>query len=188
MGCPIKSVGKDWKTLDTALIAFKTPISQKHDALLAEQDRFYVKHLIDEMTNQGISLKHVVDLTENNVYYSPANFRTHKVKYHKFSVSGKNAPSQSQCEEFCALVEEIAPELDNNEYIGVHCTGGQNRTGFLICYYLLWKFPYLQVRHALADFEEARGFGINKPEWIDALHEYFAPAPAAGGKKKKKTK
>ena len=121
-------------------------------------------------------MKHVIDLTENNVYYAPKEFQQARIKYHAFPVSGKKVPSKALCEQFCDIIEEHAPLLEGNEYIGVHCTGGKNRTGFMVCYYILWRFPYLQVRHALADFEEARGFGIDKPEWIDALHEYFSPA------------
>jgi len=182
VGCPIKSVGNDWKTLDTALIAFKTPINSKHDHILNAKDRFNVKHLMDELKHMKVKIKHVIDLTEKNVYYQESNFRTEKVQYHKMGISGKKTPTKSECRKFCDLIEELAPNLKGDEYIGVHCTGGKNRTGFLICFYLLWKFPHLQVRHALADFEEARGFGIDKPALIDALHDYFVPEPRKGKK------
>jgi len=184
---PIKSVGKNWKTLDTALLAFKTPISGKWDQIIEEKDRFHVKDLLQEVDEMGCKLKHVIDLTENNVYYTSAQMKQAKVKYHSLPLSGKKPPSKQICEQFCEIVETQAPLLEGNEYIGVHCTGGRNRTGFLVCYYILWKFSHLQVRHALADFEEARGFGIDKIDWIDKLHEYFVPAAAGkkGGNSKK---
>lgn len=90
---PIKSVGKDWKTLDTALLGFKTPISGKWDEMIPEKDRFHVKDLVAEVEEMGCKLKHIIDLTENNVYYGSAQLKQAKIKYHSFPVSGKKPPS-----------------------------------------------------------------------------------------------
>ena len=46
-------------------------------------------------------------------------------------------------------------KLENNELIGIHCTNGVNRTGYLIVYYLCvhYKMP---LKDALALFDEHR--------------------------------
>lgn len=49
--------------------------------------------------------------------------------------------------------------------VGVHCTHGFNRTGFLICTYLIETFDW-SPEAAVAEFARARPPGIYKEEYI----------------------
>lgn len=67
--------------------------------------------------------------------------------------------------------------------IAVHSTRGFNRTGFLICAFLIKKFN-LTVETALSLFAEARPPGIYKKNHFQKLFELFgdpeeAPSPPA---------
>jgi protein-tyrosine phosphatase len=53
------------------------------------------------------------------------------------------------------MVQEIEPTLLPNEYIGVHCTHGKNRTGYMIINYMC-KVKGVKFEEALAAFEESR--------------------------------
>ncbi|KAI4498739.1 hypothetical protein M0802_006206 [Mischocyttarus mexicanus] len=56
----------------------------------------------------------------------------------------------------------------DDDVIGVHCTHGINRTGYLICRYLVEKLGW-KSEDALQAFEEARGYPIYRDEYIAAI-------------------
>lgn len=80
-------------------------------------------------------------------------------------------PSREQVHSFIELVDEFNASHPL-EIIGVHCTHGFNRTGFLICSYLVEKFDY-DVAAAIQTFAASRPPGIYKQEYINELfHRY----------------
>lgn len=58
------------------------------------------------------------------------------------------------------------------EYVGVHCTHGFNRTGFLICAYLVENLDY-SIDSAVAMFAEARPPGIYKQDYLNELFRRY---------------
>lgn len=80
-------------------------------------------------------------------------------------------PSEEQTRSFIEIVEEFA---SNNplEIIGVHCTHGFNRTGFLIASYLVEKHD-VSVGAAIQMFAQARPPGIYKQEYITELYRRY---------------
>ena len=52
--------------------------------------------------------------------------------------------------------------------IGVHCTHGVNRTGYLICRYLIQKLKW-DPEEAIQKFAEYRGHPIERPNYLESL-------------------
>lgn len=69
-------------------------------------------------------------------YYSPKCFENLGVTYYKLAMPGKELPIDEFLLKYCGLVKEMEKTLGENEYIGIHCTHGANRTGYLVCYYM----------------------------------------------------
>jgi mRNA-capping enzyme len=85
-------------------------------------------------------------------------------------------PSRENTTLFLNIVENF---IRNNplDSIGVHCTHGFNRSGFLICAYLVEKLDY-SVDMAVALFAEARPPGIYKEEYVRELFARYADDPS----------
>jgi mRNA-capping enzyme len=63
--------------------------------------------------------------------------------------------------------------MNPTELIGIHCTHGFNRTGFLICSYLVEKLDY-SIDMAVALFADSRPPGIYKEQYILELFTRYA--------------
>ena len=59
-----------------------------------------------------------------------------------------------------------------NEYIGIHCKHGINRTGFMIVYYMC-KFHNIDVNEALERFFAQRGHRFQKKNYEPELKKRF---------------
>lgn len=91
------------------------------------------------------------------------------------------APSLEQTQAFIEIVETFAIQKPL-EYIGVHCTHGFNRTGFLIVSYMVERMD-CSVEAAILAFADARPPGIYKQDYINELFRRYddeddaTPAP-----------
>ena len=80
--------------------------------------------------------------------------------------------------------------------IGVHCTHGLNRTGYLICRFLIeeqgWtakralecifeQFYLFIIKFFFGGFAEARGYPIERENYIQTLYQIENRIMAAGG-------
>lgn len=93
-----------------------------------------------------------------------------KVKNY-FIQSHGETPSEENKKYFISVVEKFV-RTNPNEIIGVHCTHGFNRTGFLICSYLVEELDY-SVDMAISMFARARPPGIYKQEYLDKLYNTY---------------
>lgn len=53
------------------------------------------------------------------------------------------------------MVKSLEDKLSDNEYIGIHCTHGVNRTGYMIVYYLCYV-KNLTLENAIDTFNRSR--------------------------------
>lgn len=81
------------------------------------------------------------------------------------------APSLEQTQAFIEIVETFAIQKPL-EYIGVHCTHGFNRTGFLIVSYMVERMD-CSVEAAILAFADARPPGIYKQDYINELFRRY---------------
>ena len=67
------------------------------------------------------------------------------------------------------VVDQFLKEVDVEGLVAVHCTHGLNRTGYLICRYLIQKCG-VDPREAVARFNEARGFPMRREILLQHLY------------------
>ena len=137
---------------DTRIISFKTPITSKNMTPEA-----LVKHLKNSNHNLGL----VIDLTDTDKYYDSNDFVALNVVYLKLPCKGMKLPLQETVDYFNMIVERFILEHSRDKkLIGVHCFGGVNRTGYMVCRYLIDKLKW-KPSMAIHMFQEARGHTID---------------------------
>ncbi|KAI5953546.1 hypothetical protein KGF54_002918 [Candida jiufengensis] len=110
----------------------------------------------------------IIDISADIPPYSPKSFKT--IKYYKCATVSKVVPDQSAIRRFIQLIDDILnSNTIENPLIGVHCHYGFNRTGFLICCYLIEVLGW-SVEEAVEGFKIAKPPGIKHPHFIDALY------------------
>lgn len=107
-------------------------------------------------------------MTNTRRFYDRSAIENKQCQYVKLQCRGHGeTPSREQTQSFIEIVEGYS--ADNPlDIIAVHCTHGFNRTGFLICSYLIEKHDYA-VDAAINVFASFRPPGIYKQDYIDEL-------------------
>ena len=143
-------------------VPFKAPLSQSINALLDPHERFTPQNVMKAFPSIGL----VIDLTgfrNPAKYYSPQEFTSQGVGHFKLSLpgiayvtGGKNRVPMSE-ETVNIFITEVNKFLKENpdKLIGVHCTHGLNRTGYLICRYFIQENK-MTAKNAIEAFETAR--------------------------------
>lgn len=107
-------------------------------------------------------------MTNTNRFYERQEVESFDIKYVKLMCRGHGeTPSMEQTKSFIEIVDEFVQEHPV-EAIGVHCTHGFNRTGFLIVSYMVEKMD-CSVEAAIYAFQQARPPGIYKADYINEL-------------------
>ena len=137
----------------TRFIAFKVPLSQDPTWNLAT-----LKRNVPDLTD-------IIDLTDTEKYYRSADCLAEDWTHTKIRASGGGqVPSQSVVEKFYTAVADAR----EGGLIGVHCTHGLNRTGYLICRFLIEKEGWDPER-AIAAFNLARGHNLERENYLEHL-------------------
>ena len=138
----------------TRFIAFKVPLSKNEDWNLKELKR------------QVPDLKLIIDLTNTKKYYHPRHCEELGLIHRKIFVPGHVVPNKQIVEEFFSAVSEC-PEPESS-LIGVHCTHGLNRTGYLVCRWMIEKAG-LEPDTAITAFNTARGHEQERGNYLEHL-------------------
>ncbi|PFX12227.1 putative RNA-directed DNA polymerase from transposon BS [Stylophora pistillata] len=96
--------------------------------------------LENHVSQKNIKLKMVVDLTNTNAdtYYNPKELCDHGIPHRKIKCVGKQIPDENVVERFKTAVCTFMKENSNSDsVVGVHCTHGVNRSGYVVCRYLI---------------------------------------------------
>ena len=159
----------------TRFIAFKVPLNKNEEWNLRELKR------------QVPDLKVIIDLTNTNKYYQPSHCEELGLIHRKIFVPGHVVPSKKIVEQFFSAVGEC-PEPES-ALIGVHCTHGLNRTGYLVCRWMIEKAG-LEPDAAITAFNTARGHDQERGNYLEHLRTKgwereteTEPEPATGYKK-----
>ena len=140
----------------TRLVCFKTPIKRK---------RLDPEALIVYLQKQKCKLGLVIDLTDTDKYYDPQEFVALNVVHYKIKCKGMCVPSEDIVEHFQTIITRFLKEHSHDQkYIGIHCLNGVNRTGYLVCRYLMDVLNYDAVK-AINTFQHDRGHTIEHA-WI----------------------
>ncbi|VDM55420.1 unnamed protein product, partial [Angiostrongylus costaricensis] len=166
-------VGRDLR--GTRFVPFKTPLDKsffkgKHD--LSRNEHFDVHRIVSFARQAGKTIGMVVDLTNTDRYYNKTEWSVYGIKYLKMKCPGHEVNEREDIvEDFVSAVDEFVNDSTNGEkLIGVHCTHGLNRTGYLICRYLIDRMGWTAAR-AISEFEFSRGHPIERPHYKRSLYE-----------------
>ncbi|XP_057678351.1 mRNA-capping enzyme isoform X2 [Corythoichthys intestinalis] len=162
-------------------LPMKTMLGPRYDDQVAEENRFYPNMLSNYLKSLNVKMGLLVDLTNTTRFYDRNDIEKEGIKYVKLQCKGHGeCPSKETTAMFIRLCEHFM-EKNSSELIGIHCTHGFNRTGFLICAYLVEKMDW-SIEAAVAAFAQARAPGIYKGDYLKELFRRYgdeedAPAP-----------
>lgn len=158
----------------TRFICFKVPlrkIVQKQNPEIKEI--WDIKALLEKIPKLGA----VIDLTNTSRYYNPKDLTDVGILHKKILMPGRFIPPESIVTEFMNTVDEFLGK--DCDFIGVHCTHGLNRTGYMVCRYMRDRLG-ISARIAIKRFEKARGYKIERKNYIADLLGLKPPPPDVG--------
>lgn len=150
----------------TNIICFKTPLESKHFEYVTggDENKWQVSSVVKHLPRLGA----VVDLSNNN-YYDGHEFEKAGVLYKKINVPSNKAADEKYIQQFIETMDHFKTKCPGM-LIGVHCTHGLNRTGFLVCYYIKKRLsPSTPMSEIIEDFEKARGHAIYNEKYVHKL-------------------
>ncbi|XP_062832213.1 uncharacterized protein LOC103279843 isoform X2 [Anolis carolinensis] len=140
----------------TRFIAFKVPLKGAINQRLTPVQKFTPKDLIAAVKALNVELGLIIDLTYTRRYYEVKDMPK-SLEYKKLFTVGLEVPDDATILQFKKWVRKFLWEnAENEKLIGVHCTNGINRTGYLICRYLI-DVEGWDPETAIQAFGEARG-------------------------------
>ncbi|KAM7335093.1 hypothetical protein ACRRTK_005570 [Alexandromys fortis] len=152
----------------TRFIAFKVPLQKKFEAELMPEEYFSPLDLFNKIQEQNEELGLIIDLTYTHRYYKAEDL-PETISYIKILTVGHQVPDNGTIFKFkCAVKEFLKKNKDNDKLIGVHCTHGLNRTGYLICRYLI-DVEGMRPDDAIELFNSCRGHCIERQNYIENL-------------------
>ncbi|XP_041666754.1 RNA/RNP complex-1-interacting phosphatase-like [Cheilinus undulatus] len=161
-----KAVGK--RLHGTRFIAFKVPLKQSLICQLPSRDVFGPWELLDALSEENQELGLIIDLTFTTRYYKLQDL-PESLMFVKILTAGHEVPSDKTILSFKRAVRNFLREnADNDKLIGVHCTHGLNRTGYLICRYLI-DVDGMDPKEAVQLFNSSRGHDIERQNYLEDL-------------------
>ncbi|XP_061118981.1 RNA/RNP complex-1-interacting phosphatase-like [Conger conger] len=161
-----QAVGK--RIPGTRFIAFKVPLNKNLRKLLPPLEAFGPQDLVNLVEQEKDTLGLVIDLTFTKRYYKPEDLPD-GVQYRKIFTEGHRVPSDPTILSFKRAVHRFLREnQDNDKLIGVHCTHGLNRTGYLVCRYLI-DVEGMDPAETIELFNRSRGHSIERENYIQDL-------------------
>ncbi|XP_072226746.1 RNA/RNP complex-1-interacting phosphatase-like isoform X2 [Leuresthes tenuis] len=152
----------------TRFIAFKVPLKPSLNYQVPESHSFGFWDLLDSVESQNQELGLIIDLTFTTRYYRLTDV-PQSCSYIKIFIEGHQIPSDAAILSFKQAVRRFLKEnQDNDKLIGVHCTHGLNRTGYLVCRYLI-DVDGLDPPAALELFNSCRGHCIERQNYLHDL-------------------
>ncbi|XP_072026991.1 RNA/RNP complex-1-interacting phosphatase-like isoform X2 [Amphiura filiformis] len=177
----------------TRFIPFKVPLKQYlHDTNnIPEDQAFSPSDLLKVLGEKKLELGLLIDLTFTRRYYDSEEITSNDVQYEKVFTPGHHVPDRSVVNSFTEVVKKFEENnADNDLLIGVHCTHGVNRTGYLICRYMIEHLKFTPD-DALKAYEKARGYPVERKNYIEDLRTRprtgdEVPETSRSGKKHKR--
>ncbi|KAJ8321634.1 hypothetical protein KUTeg_000105 [Tegillarca granosa] len=126
-------------------LPFKTPLDHKYDDMIPEYSQFNIGMLFSSLKTMKIKMGLLIDLTNTKRFYDSREVEKNDCRYVKLQCRGHGeTPEPEQTQAFIELCARFISQKPL-EVVGVHCTHGFNRTGFLIAAYLVEKMSWRSV-------------------------------------------
>jgi len=153
-------------------LPMKTPLDHKYDKDVPEECRFNPDMLLMFLQGLRVKMGTIIDLTNTDRFYDKSAFADKSIIHQKIPCKGRGeCPDENAVNLFVNLCHNLISK-DPLSVIGVHCTHGYNRTGFLICAYLVEKLDW-SIEAAYSAFSQARPPGILKEHYIKELFDRY---------------
>ncbi|XP_048485328.1 RNA/RNP complex-1-interacting phosphatase homolog [Plutella xylostella] len=148
----------------TRMICFKVPLKRSVQVGKPEITEIWdIPSLIEAIPGLGA----VIDLTNTARYYDPKELEAAGVLHKKILMPGREIPPENKVTEFMDAVDEFLG-VRSDLIVGVHCTHGLNRTGYMVCRYLRDRVN-IPAKDAIERFEKARGYHIERKNYLADL-------------------
>ncbi|XP_044010245.1 mRNA-capping enzyme-like [Aphidius gifuensis] len=168
LNCPRRA----GRLINKKFLAFKTPLSKYFNDQVPEECRFSVDFLFNIAKGNKWKLGLWIDLTNTSRFYDRKDIESHGCKYVKLQCRGHGeTPDAKTTLEFVSVCKQFISHHPL-EIIGVHCTHGFNRTGFLLISYLI-EAEENSLGAAMTKFAIARPPGIYKKDYIEELYKRY---------------
>lgn len=168
LNCPRKAI----ELIGGKFMAFKTPLSSDFNSQVSPACRFTPAMLLSAVKQYKLKLGLWIDLTKTSRFYPRTEIEQNDIAYLKLQCSGHGeAPTLEQTRTFVDVCTRFISKNPLGS-IAVHCTHGFNRTGFLICAFLVEQFDY-SVDAAVDIFARARPPGIYKGDYLRELFRRY---------------
>uniref|UniRef100_A0A1A7Z4H8 RNA/RNP complex-1-interacting phosphatase n=1 Tax=Iconisemion striatum TaxID=60296 RepID=A0A1A7Z4H8_9TELE len=152
----------------TRFIAFKVPLKQALTQNLQCSEVFGPWDLLDRLSKPNQELGLIIDLTFTTRYYRLQDV-PQSLLFVKIFTAGHDVPNDHTILSFKRTVHRfLRDNKDNDKLIGVHCTHGVNRTGYLICRYLI-DVDGMDPEKAVELFNSSRGHAIERQNYLKDL-------------------
>jgi len=157
-------------------------LKAQYDSQVPEEYRFPPRMVFDLMKGRKKKIGLWIDLTKTDRYYDKEVVEDNECTYLKLACKGHGeCPSPEIVQTFINVVDNFIRKKPLH-LIGIHCTHGFNRTGFLIVSYLV-EIEDWSVEAAINTFANARPPGIYKQDYLEELAKRYGdpeeipPAP-----------
>lgn len=159
----------------TRFICFKVPLRKNVQAGNRDiKEVWDIPALLHKIPKLGA----VIDLTNTAKYYNPGELQSAGVLHKKILMPGRILPPENKVAEFTNTVDEFLGK-DGECLVGIHCTHGLNRTGYMVCRYMRDSLG-IPAKDAIKKFEKARGYQIERGNYIADLLGTPPPEPDLG--------
>lgn len=157
---PIKNV-----IADINVVPFKVPLPvQKFADDSLRDHKWTPSDVMVKVPDLGL----VIDLTYKYPgYYEAVEFLENGVDYKKIGCPGHVIPPEATFKEFCDTIDNFRAEHPSL-IIGVHCTHGINRTGYMICRYMVERCGYT-AKQAFDTFAAMRGYEVERENYKEEI-------------------
>lgn len=163
INCP-----RNGQLVEGKFFPFKTPLDHKYNRMIPEHSQFNIGMLFSILRTMELKMGLLIDLTNTNRYYDSREVEKYNCRYVKLQCRGHGeAPKTEQINEFIVICARFIFR-NPSEVVGVHCTHGFNRTGFLIVAYLVEKMS-LSIEAAVQMFSQSRPPGIYKQDYLEEI-------------------
>ncbi|XP_045769379.1 RNA/RNP complex-1-interacting phosphatase-like [Maniola jurtina] len=158
----------------TRIICFKVPLRRIVQAKVAPKDIWDIKTLLKKIPK----LRAVIDLTNTARYYDARELKSAGILHTKILMPGRIIPPEDKVTQFMNAVDKSL-KVGEDSLVGVHCTHGLNRTGYMVCRYMRDRLG-IPAKEAIKRFEAARGYKIERENYIADLLGKPPPPPDVG--------
>lgn len=153
---------------ETPFLPFKVPLDGKFDGAIPPEFRWGPLNVVERF---GGNMRVIFDLTKSRRYYDFTPFESQIQRVHLPLEGHDHPPTKDDVTRFISMCDVFVKKYTGS-LIGIHCTHGYNRTGFLIVSYMVERLDF-SVDAALANFLEARDPGIYKREYVAELYRRY---------------